>query len=312
MSIVFFQNTSSSSSNSYLPSQIIVSTHNIPHLNAQLQPVSNIFGLEYNVLWNSYSQSILPIPVAIAILGFLSLTILTITLVARPLCGRCKCSPKERFTSGGEIDKSIWVSPTCFSMKNLQFIFYATAFLAIIADQALYFGNVYISNGVSSSVSSLDTLSNTFNNINAQNQALTVSMTSLTSDALLCGGGSSTIYFSPTMTKLYNSSVTSLTDYIAPIPTSLGHVSTSLTKYGTTDKNSSIWILYGCVVAVVLSFQIGMCVSNKRALQASIVLSELLILAFVVMCAIEMFLIVSSNIYLVYMYILYVTILVHT
>lgn len=292
MSSFFFSNSSSSSSNSYIPSKIVVSTHNIPHLNAQLQSVSNTFGLEYNTLWNSYTQSVLPIPVAIAILGFLSLTVLTISLLARPLCGRCKCSPKERFTADGEIDKSIWVSPTFFSMKNLQVIFYFTAFLAIIADQALYFGNVYISNGVSNSVSSINTLSNTFNNINAQNQALVVSINSLTSDAALCGQASH-IVFSPAMTKLYNNSVTSLTNYIAPIPTSLGHVSDSLTKYATTDKNNSIWILYGCVVAVILSFQIGMCVSNKRALQVSIFLSEILILAFVIICAIELFLIVS-------------------
>lgn len=295
MSSIFFPNASSSSSNSYVPSKIIVSTHNIPHLNAQLQPSSNIFGLEYNQPWNTYTQSILPIPIAIGILGCLSILILTISLLARPLFGRCKCSPKERFTADGEIDKSICVSPTFFSMKNLQFIFYATAFLAIIADQALYFGNVYISNGVSSSVSSINTLSNTFNNINAQNLALIVSMNSLTSDAALCGQ-SSHIVFNPMMTKLYNNSVSSLTNYIAPIPTSLSHVSDTLTTYGTTNKNNSIWILYGCVIAVILSFQIGMCVSNKRALQVSIVMSELLILAFIVICAIEMFLVVSQYI----------------
>ena len=281
------------SQQTYNPLPIVTSSHDILHLDYQLKPTENDFGVTYNSRWNSYTQSLLPIPMLLATLGLLALIILNISLLTRAICGYCKCAPGERYYKNGHIDDNVWVNKDLFSMNRLIKVFYVSAFLAIILDQALFIGNQYITQGVNEGIDNLNSLSSTFTNLDTNANTMDTSSSTLSSNANQCGTNANAINSNSTIISQFSYSINSFLLQMSDIPSQINSKSDILSEYGTDLKNQIVWILYGAVILVVFSYEFGLWNSNKKMLQISIFISQLLILAFIIICAFEMMTVVS-------------------
>jgi hypothetical protein len=61
--------SSYSYNNSYSALLIVRDFHQLPHLNFHLERVSNEFGIKYDDYYNSYTNSLIPLPAIIAGIG---------------------------------------------------------------------------------------------------------------------------------------------------------------------------------------------------------------------------------------------------
>lgn len=279
------------SQQSYQPSSLVELLHLTLHLDSQLHQTSNSFGFSYQNPYNDYVKSLLPIPCIIATVGIISVIIFCFTLISRACCDVCKCAPTQKLKENGALDTAVCVNKI-FSMKNLTRVFYLTAFLAVVSDQALYYGYQFIGAGVSSGILSLNKLSIFFGNVDKFCRSLLKNSLILSTESSLCGANATDLSATSTTTAQFNSTMASYINMIDPISTFVTTNTNTLADYGTTDFNVNVWLVYGFALFVVFVFEVGICYENKVILQAGIAISVLLIAVCVSFGAIEMILLV--------------------
>lgn len=282
--------------NTFTPSDSVKSCHSIPHLNSHLQQQSNDFGLHYNDFNNSYSKSLVILPAIILVLGLLAMIILNGALCLR-LCGFCRCAPQDVFIDGEK--EIIDAQRPCVSVKKLKIIFYAAALCAVISNQALFFGNQYMTESISTANDALNFLANTFQSLTDDAAALESDSSVLSADV---NGAQQCPALTPAVLSQFNSNIATFDsnvndfqNFVSPLPSYTDSAKTGLNEYVVDYKNDSIWVLY-CLLMGVAACGLGALWTQSKALmQLGLIVGQLLLLTMIVLGAVEMVVVVSFH-----------------
>lgn len=162
---------------SYNPLQIIQNFHSLPHLNSKLKEVDNNFGITSESRWNSYTDSLIPFPFIIGILGITIIIIPIFILISRLWCKCSKCLPIE-------VNEYLQTMMIYSPSKNPNFdkvvkyrqyaltAFVACIFGLVIMNQGVFFGESTRRNAVREAEDSLASIKSTFRDLTSQGYEL--------------------------------------------------------------------------------------------------------------------------------------------
>ena len=167
--------------------------------------------------------------------------------------------------------------------------FFVLLCLTLAANQVLIYGSISLSSGVTTTNNALNFLSDTFYDLTSYGNTLTSDGNIVVADFKAALTSScNTQPLIDTMNNYYFPNVDIYYDEVSPISSDFDNGSDMLSYYGTSVKNAVIWALYGLMTVGVLLYTVGLLCKNKLILQIAIVVSELLLLLFLIVCTGEM------------------------
>ena len=213
--------SNSSASSDWKSIALVRQFHLTLHLDSSLKPVSNDFGITDGSFWNDYSRSLLPVPVIILSLGLLSISLLLIGLCCRCCFKSCRCINLK--------DEDSLKSVSLLSTLNLTRGFMIFMALTILANQALFIGNNFLTSGVDSADSALNVLDSDVSELNSYGTSLETSGNVMLSElqASTCPDVSS--YGIIGYVEQYLTEVNSYISYVSPLPDPISNAEVNIT-----------------------------------------------------------------------------------
>jgi hypothetical protein len=273
---------------SYSPSDLVRHMHGVPHIKPGkgLHRTDNTFGMSDGVYWNSYTQSLLPLPIIIAIIGTLALFSLGVAFCFRCCWRGCKCGPN---------DKSTEFENARFYIMYLPRIILVFVLFAVIVDQTTFFGNRDLDNAIRVVDEAMDFLDVSFTALYNDGVEL-VNMGQYLYDnatTAVSNGCPGALVLEPQIQQ-FNVDIQGYMAEVEPLPGYIDSAQQSIHKYGVEDKNYSIWVLYCVSMVNAILFAVGTLVKSKSLLQTNMLFSVVLQQALIVFCCIQMIMLVSN------------------
>jgi hypothetical protein len=278
--------------NHYIPSGIVQQAHSILHVDKHLRPVSNDFQPFNLDEWNSYTQSLLPIPYICALLGFLAVLILQCFLILRIYFKELRLLPE--ITISG--NKSMTLIKYAVDPRFLTMFKVVIIAVVIIVDEIILFGNGYLSQGVDIAEDSIDEISSNITLLINAGYILSFDgsllQTTLYNASTIASCDEASILAS-NVSVYYTPYVNDYLDYLTPLPTKCQDAHNNLNKWCVHYKNSSIWVVYSIYMILVLVYSVGMYYKNRSVLRFGVGLGEFIMLWLFVLIGVEMVVVVS-------------------
>jgi hypothetical protein len=269
--------------------------HNIPHIafvGHTLKHLSNDFGIYDGDYWNTYTRSLLGIPVMIMGLGGLALFILSLSLCLRICCKCCRCVPTEIEDEDMGGRKRL-LSADVNKSSKLQWVIIFFAGLAICVDQVVIWGNRDLTVALNTVDNAMGFLDNSFQSLNTDGNNLEVLGAYLygnASEASVNGCPLAGTYLDEI--NSFNEDVSEFVGYVEPLPGYLNQAQDSIHAYAIDDKNYSVWVLYSVAFVTAVLFIVGLYFKSKVTLQLTIALAIFDIIVLILLCGAEMVLLV--------------------
>lgn len=263
--------------------------HEVPHLayvNHQLHKTDNTFGVSAGDYYNVYTKSLLPIPVIIACIGTIAIIFLSLSLCFRTCCTSLRCMPM--FNKDGTLPFS------AFATTALPVIIGVFCVFAIVANQAVLFGNRDLNDAVHIIKNAFSFLANAFNNLYVDGIILENNADALQTNttAAVDSGCVAAATLTPDI-QSFQDNVDSYMNYVSPLPGEVAHARHKITTIGVHDKNASLWVLYVAAWVVTLLYIFGQSCRSKVALQSGISITTVLMEVLICFCAAEMVLLIG-------------------
>ena len=179
------------------------------------------------------------------------------------------------------------------SYNKLKWAFIIVACMAVICDQAIFFGNRDLDDAVSTTNDALNFLEDSFTTLNSDGLALeTISGYLLGNATLASSTGCIAANQIISDANQFNDDVVSYMSFVSPVPDYINNAQDAIHTFGVEQKNSSIWGLYVVCILAVVFFGLGLRCQGKLCLQYNIAFVVLVMMALISMCAVEMILMV--------------------
>ena len=300
----------------YPPNDLVISMHSITHLDQQLKASSNQFDLNIQQINNTYTLSLIPIPLIIAIIFFIILIATDITLLLYDKKWKC-C--KSETLSKGLIYYHESIRYYMNSKESFRNLFIGSSIVILIIIQSLLIGNYFYMQGIDQSRASLSSVSNTFSVMNQDGLNMYPPSTQLSSYALQCGSGASDLYPTSALIASYNSTLSTYTNLISGIPPILNTLDSYIQQYGVYYYQIGLYTIYSVYVASFLLFLYGVYVYNILLMRGSVVWIHILTLFYILFgFALFVFLVSLSNISIfilcmkyIHVYLAYISTCIH-
>jgi hypothetical protein len=274
----------------YEPSQTVVNTHNLPHINIFDKSVDNSdFSID-----EDYFISVAGLPFIILCAGIFS-----ILIFQGFFCFRC-CGYGNPYSPSEEVDylklpgtsHSKWISHIINRRGIAIKLFFFFLLCLLLADHLIYIGNGRINDGVYTASDGLVLLFNMFTNIFTDSSSMIDSSNVINSEINGLQISSPACYAIvgdiPASLSLLTDSLYLLTNLTSTLPGTLDNANTDLLEYGIDKKNMIVFYFYAFIVGVAFIYLVGYCCSSKILLKFSITFTEILCLLLSIMCCIEM------------------------
>eukprot|EP00981_Chlorochromonas_danica_P010259 scaffold3058_cov165-Ochromonas_danica.AAC.50 len=248
--------TAGVANDSYSPSWIVRQSHNLLHLDSSLKTAGNEFDIFYDNYWNSYTRSLLPIPIICGALGLIALVVFQVSLCSRMCNTNCRCLPEVSDPNAQltrfDINRII---RSRYHFLLGTFIFFA--FLAIVADQGFIYGGVSLSSAVNTGQNSLDYIHDLFVDLTNEGNSLYIYGEDLDHNldqaAASCPGATVLQQYLPG----YFTSVDDFLGYVDPVPGQCDDAESGMDRWGIYYKNCSIWVMYGVVLGTIAVYALA-------------------------------------------------------
>ena len=288
----------------YVPNSAVKIAHSIPRLNLQeftFNEPSNVNSFTLNGDYfndamsdpskimdateatysaeRNYLVGITSLPVALMVIGLVSIFIFQLILFLRCCCKCVKCAPDED-------DIAQHPEKVIKSRNRVVWGFWLFLLIMIAADNFLYFGNDELEKGAVNIVKSAKTLRDIFTNLIAEtaNMVSQVGIMETIVQAIAnnnCGDVSA----KGTEMQAMQDAVTAMSGAFAtingilqPVPGFLNSAVDYTEKYGQEMKTMALYYLYAFVLAIGLLFLAGSCYSSKWVLFLTTFIGEVVCL----------------------------------
>lgn len=274
----------------YEPLEIVRSMHSLPHLNARLQRQSNDFDIDHDELFNSYTQSLLPLPIIIGALAILVLLVYHIYLCARCCCCRQYSEPP----TPAEVKRN---KERCVSTRCKVLLLFVVCLLGtIICDQGVLVGNAALNKAVRKLDDGLDYLLDTFDSLVAAGDSLESDGDDLRE--LFNEAGNSGCAGAENLDQYiddYDQYVSDYQDQVDSFPGEIDDAKDSVNKYGVQYKNYFLWALYAAILVAAAFLSIGILAKYDCWIYFSISLTDLILMFLFLILTIEMIILVRDH-----------------
>lgn len=262
---------------------IVKDIHQIPHLNSQLKYESNDWDITIDSQWNSYTKSVLTLPIILFVIGII---LILIYLIAIFCC--YKKSTHEYESLSPDIRNSNKESKK-IAIRLLMFVIISI----ILIDQLIFVGNNYLTHGINTGSDNLDSLDTIFVNLNDYGDELTNESNNLQSDlSQSCNTCRNACLLLPSINDL-NTYIDNYLSYIEDVPNQCDTIENRLNLYGSFYKSLLIWIMYSLILGCSLMYGIGIYKSKINIIRIGICCGNTIMICLVVTCFLLMILLVS-------------------
>lgn len=263
-----------------MPDLAIRNIHNTPHLNYNLEPHSNEFAITSDSIWNSYSQSIITLPIIIGLLGITCV----ICFQFFWCCEACCCRKMTRAEGTTRQEILDWMKNKIESRKRVTLMFYILIAMVVISMATYYSAVVDVNDGFNTYYDALDYLDNTFTVLADEGDTLQQEGVYLSYNF-----GNSTCEAAPYLldsVTVYQAYVSDYMSYVEPVqdPVSNAH---DQGKYFNTWKMVVLWSVAGLIYITLILFFLSHLCRGKVMMHVAIGFSEIVL----------MFLIVSNTVW---------------
>ena len=270
----------------YIPSDDVQGFHELPHLNAQLQRQSSDFGITADSQWNSYTQSLHPLPI-------ICVSIALAAVVMFQLCFSLYYFWRHKPEVPYVHDRRVPTDP----LRNCRIAFVLMLVTIAVFAQFIPVGNSYLTSGVSNSNNRLDYLDHTFTSLNTGGSTLNVEGNQLQldfSDSYEINDCDAAQQLD-NLLPAYYASVNEYLSYIEDVPDQTQSFQDALNLYAVRYKNNAVWIFYGWFAVCPGVFFIGMFFNSRRTVFGAVGLAELIMCFVYLVCLAGMIILVSSH-----------------
>lgn len=276
----------------YHPNIAVRGAHHIPRLTTHLTSGSNTFILSNK----TYYEDLIVFPVIILILGMLSVIIYMLLMLFRCCCTCLRCVPMSSrindIESYNDEEYIVWSRQITKSRVNLIIFSSILMIILVIANHIQFQGNAYLNTGTKQAADSLSTLANYFNSIATSSSDMSTQSNAISS--YITSAEPSCLYIVESgvdynqYTDSISSAATSIHSIASKLPSKLSNYHDLVLYYGGYVKDLVVYILYAVVMIPILLHLIGLYFRSKIFNQIAIFISVLLVIAFTIICPIEM------------------------
>eukprot|EP01038_Epipyxis_sp_PR26KG_P005767 gene5767-7963_t len=283
----------------YTPISIVRNTHKIVHLDDNLCQVSNNFGITYNSQFNSYTESLLPIPLLCFVIGMISVLLWQMsfccpcyyhsnrhTLTEPMLLGDIPSTSEKKTRSSLSLPMNIKIS-------HLYLAFYFFALIVIVSDQFLFMGNNFLTSGANNANDGLNYVGTTFDTLTYNGNKLLNEGNSIQYDL---GNASLTCQYTSDLSSYFSSFDSYMNDYltfVSPIPNKVQNFQDLIKKWAVAYKNKSVWAMYSITLISLIIYFLSIFFGSKHGLRCGIIISDIIVLILFIFCTIEMILLMG-------------------
>jgi hypothetical protein len=280
-------------SDNYSPSYIVRQTHDILHLDAKLSIVSSDWDITYSSQWNTYSRSLIPVPMICCVLGIIAIMILQIVLCARACCKSCRCLPRIT-ASGPFISEDVIRAATNPRFNVLFWSFIIFALLVVLTDQMMLFGNRYLTEGLNTSKDAVNFVYDLTTSLVTQGGYLLNNGTLLETHLNQADAdGCSMAGTLADNVHLYTDEINDYLSYVDPIPGRCTDATDALDEWGLY-KNAALFLIYGITLLLIVFYGAGVFLKNRCSLQTSMSFTMMFMYLFFILVGVEMVILVSD------------------
>lgn len=279
----------SHSDSSYEPIALVRQMHRLPHLTMRLEPHDHEFDIDYDSQWNSYTQSLLPLPIIIASVGYVLLLALLGWMMCRLGIDCCRCAPSKlgnSFFNGVRV-----VHPAA---KYLRYLVFLGLLGLLLWPQVMIMGSGKLSDGVNTIKDGLDFLSDTFNDLTNYGERME-------GDGILLleqfSSAAENDCFAARGLEQYVDDYLDYVDdylsYVEPVPDKVDNVHDEVDKYGINWKNDSIYAAYACILlSAILLFGSAVVKKPSCFMGMSVAFTQIVVALVIFLCMILMIVLV--------------------
>ena len=268
---------------SYSAIDIVRQVHSLPHLNLELEQQSNDFDITYDDYNNSYTQSLVTLPVLI---GGLALFLLFAFQVYLLFASCCACCPQRN-----ALGESVRGKKTIRTRLALAVVIIGV----FIVNQIVLFGNAELSRGVDHLKDGLDYLESTFKKLDDDGNKLLSygdDLSAQWTNASLTGCAAAA-QLVPYIDE-YDSYVNDYLDVVSPVSDQCSDISDDAHDWAVGYKDDSIWILYAIIMVNAIVFSCGLLLQSGLLIGIGNVLAISVLLVYFILCTVEMIILVGD------------------
>jgi hypothetical protein len=271
MSVVGYNST-------YHPIPPVRIAHAILHLDSKLHAVSSSFGVSYDSFNNSYTQSLLPIPIICGVLGLIFLLIMQVST--------CCCGCSSFFSNRNNKDGC--------RIKYITAYFALFILLALSADQIFLVGSSFLTEGVNSTNDAFDYIINLFNVLTYDGNQLNYEGNVILSNLTVASTG--TCPQAGLIIPYFDSYFTYVDEYlslVSPISGKVSNYQSLFNTWGEGYKNDSVYVIYAAVLLCLGFYLVGFFCKSKSGLLAGMGFSQVSMYFFLILGTVLMIVVVS-------------------
>lgn len=274
---------------------IVRQMHELPHLDSSLQSSGKDFDISYDEdPWNSYTQSLLTVPiicgaVAIALLLFFEIYLLYSCCFssrkARNMIRARRRTDQANNTNNDNAASGSGEAGTCTPRRLwMVLLIVLIGAGALACTQLPLFGNAELNRGVDVLKDGLDYIEDVFIELTNDGDSLTDDGNTLLDqlDTAANTGCPEASNFDDEIEE-YLESVEEYLDFVEPIPDQVSFYHDGVDRWGVDFKNDTIWILYAVMMVTIFMLLIGAIFQKSRlcVLPAQCIAQPMLIIYFI-------------------------------
>jgi hypothetical protein len=274
-----------------MPDSAIISLHNTPHLNSDFSSSSNDFAITSDSVWNSYSQSVLTLPILIGAIGIFF--VLSFQLFW--CCKTCCCSGTTR--SGGTTRTEVyaWMKEKISSRRRVTVWYYTFMVIIFFSMAAYYSAVISINNGFDTYYDSLNYLDDSFTTLSYEGDVLAQQSVDLSSK-LAMSNCSAAPAISDSL-QFYDSAIDEYNSYVDPVSSPLSDA-IDHGRYFSLWKLLIMWSVAGVIYLSLAAFFFAHYLRSKCMMHFAIGFTELVLILIILSNVVWFMVLVSS--YLLY------------
>ena len=290
-----FSGMNSSLQSTYKPNNLVRWMSKVPHLDDKLHLVDYDFSFTQDSIWNNYTISLIAFPAIIAGLGCGLVFLLGLTFCLRCCCQRCKFAPSQiNFEETDMTTKLKWVNVMTSTRDTLAKYFLFVCAFVLSADHVLFLGNFFLTKGVRLGNAALNFLYGRSVTVNNAAIDLNTACNQFQNSYLDAVSTCDQLNGIDVYMNQYLVSVTEVLNIVQPMPSKIETFDNELKEWGLNKKNDSVWVLYSVMFLVIIIYFFGVRTQRKVLLQIAIFISFAIIIAYIIICSIEMMILVSE------------------
>ena len=289
-------------SKSYSPTDQVKEAHRIPHLGWDLHRKSNTFRITTKMETNSYSNSLIVLPIVIFVIIAGSVVLFQVLLLLRALSHMCcacskfwinmvyKCLHKTKRCKRKYINQR-------YQKRRAKVLFVIFVFASVVGAGVVFDGDGRVNLGVRDMQGGFGYISVVAGNIG-------VSLDVMVDDANVVSAYLEENACPRTVSKYledvstfvdnFNAVVDEAIAVTASVSTGVDVTNSYLEEYAIDKKGMVVVCFFVGVVALVLMFALSAACKNAFLLRLCVVVTEVIVIALAVLCCVQMVIVVSG------------------